>query len=64
MLQGAFQRLVVGDLLKVNDLIRRAKATSHVLIRFRSPVGARGYPVMVSSHTALQNAPLLGRGLR
>ena len=64
MLQGAFQPPVVGDLLKVNKLIRRAKATDHVSVRFRSAVGARGSMLMVFSDAPLQNAPLGGGGPR
>ena len=58
MLQGAFQPPVVGDLLKVNKLIRRAKATDHVSVRFRSAVGARGSMLMVFSDAPLQDTPL------
>ena len=62
MLRGAFQRPADGDLLNVNELIRRAKATDHVVIRLRSSVGAPGSMLMVFSHAALQNAPLGGGG--
>ena len=64
MLQSAFQPPAVGDLLKVDKLIRRAEATDHASVRFRSAVGARGSMLMVFSDAPLQNAPLGGGGPR
>ena len=57
LLQRAFHGPVVADVLRANKLLRRVKATDHVVVRYE-PLGPPGASkLVVFTDAALQNAP-------